>query len=347
MTSFMSRRQVLTSGASGALALAGGLPALGASSVAATVEAAKAEKGLTWYDHYDRKEVDSLTSAFRAAFPAVKGVEFIDVPSAQKAARIVQESMAGGPTSDIILNDPSGVQELANRGYVGEANWKDLGVEVSPLTSPSPRMVLVTTAVYVVLYNTNLVKDAEAPQTWDQVVDPKWAGRTGHWMRAAEFPQLIPTMGEAAVKDLGRRMAALKPRLFDGLFPLAQAIGSGEVAMGVTGYDSAVRAIETGAPVKMAALDVTPANLLYGAPLKFGAAPNSAKLFLSWLAQPGGGLAFEKATKRGNLFLEGTETAKFLKGRKVAYIDPEKSVQDAVKIRALETEIGRMLQGRG
>ena len=120
-----------------------------------------------------------------------------------------------------------------------------------------------------------------------------------------------------------RRLAALQPRLFEGQFPLTQAVGSGEISLAVTSYDSAVLVVEKGAPVKLAGLDPTPLSLICGGVLKYGKNPNTARLFLSWLATTEGAITFEKMTKRGNFFVAGTETAKLLKDRKLSFFTAE------------------------
>jgi iron(III) transport system substrate-binding protein len=341
-----SRRQFLRAVAAGCAVAAAPIPAWSADSDS-IIEGAKNEKGLVWYDHYDRKDVHVLFDAFQKKYPFLKEPQFIDVPSAQKEARILQESMAGGPTSDILLLDPATIEQMAKRGFVHDVDWKQLGVEVTPTTAPNPHMALVTSAIFVALTNKNLVADADAPTTWDQAVDAKWAGRTGHWMRTAEFPNLIPAFGEDKVRDLVRKLAALKPRLFDGLFPLAQAVGSGEIAMCITAYDSSVRVIETGAPVRMTRLDVSSAGLLYGCVLKFGPSPNTAKLFLSWLATTDGALVFEKATRRGNWLIEQSQTAKFLKGGQVSFLGPDVLIKDSARYTKIQAELDRILAGRG
>jgi iron(III) transport system substrate-binding protein len=312
----------------------------------ATVEAAKGEAGLVWYDHYDRDAAEGIMGAFQRLYPFVKKVEFVDVPSAQKTAKIIQESMAGGPTTDVLLNDASTLQSLVDRGLVLDADWAALGVATSPVMTPTPDMVLATTAAYVMLYNTDLVKEADVPRSWEDVVDPKWKGRTGQWMRAAMFVNLLPAIDEAKVRDLLRRFVALQPRLFDGQFPMSEAVGSGEIALAVTSYDSSVRVVEKGAPVKMSGLDPTPLGLICGGVMKYGKNPNTARLFLAWLATTEGAVTFETLTKRGNFFVAGTETAKLLKDRKLAYFTAAQSIAQAKTLNALETEFSRILAGR-
>jgi iron(III) transport system substrate-binding protein len=310
------------------------------------IAAAKSESGLIWYDHYDAGAARSILANFQRTYPFVKKVDFVDVPSAHKTAKIVQESMAGGPTADVLLHGAAVTQSLYQRGFLLETDWAAMGVATSPALTPTAYMIMATAAPYAALCNTNLVKDADIPQSWNDMVDPKWKGRTGHWMRAAFFVDVIPAIGESASRNLVKGLADLQPRLFDGQFPLAEAVGSGEIALAITAYDAAVRMVEKSAPVKLLVIDPTPIPLIMGSVLKYGKNPNTARLFLAWLGRPEGAIMFEKFTKRGNYFVEGTEIAKVLKGRKVSYYTAAQSIAQAGKLNALETEFSRTLSGR-
>jgi ABC-type Fe3+ transport system substrate-binding protein len=312
----------------------------------ATIEAAKSETGLVWYDHYDRAAAEGVMAAFQRAYPFVKAPQFVDVPAAQKTAKIIQESMAGGPTADVLLDGPATHRSLFDRGLLLETDWAALGVATSPVMTPTPYMILTTTAPDVVLYNTDLVKPAEVPRSWDEAADPKWTGRTGQWMRAAFFVDLVPALGEAGARDLASRVAAQRPRLFEGQFPLSEAVGSGELALAITAYDSATRVVEKGAPVKFEAIDPTTLALICGAIPKYGKNRNTARLYLAWLATPEGAIIFEAQTKRGNFFVPGTRTASFLKDRKLSFFTAEQSIAEAAKLNALEAEFSRTLAGR-
>jgi iron(III) transport system substrate-binding protein len=342
------RRQFLQVMAAAATS-AGGLTVPTLASAASrdeVIEGAKGESGLVWYDHYDHKASEALLAAFQRTYPFVKKVQYVDVPSAQKTARIIQESMAGGPTADVLLNDAAVQQSLHKRGLLLESDWKALGVKASPVTTPTSYMVAELTPPYVILYNTNLVKEADVPHSWEEAFAPKWKGHTGHWMRAAFFVGLVPALGEEKARDLVRQLAALKPRMFDGQFPLAQAVGSGEISLAVTAYDSAVRVMAKGAPVKLVSISPTPFGIICGSALKYGRNPNTARLFIAWLASPEGAITFEKLTKRGNYFVDGTQTHKLLQDRKLSYFTPKQSIEESKKLNALEAEFSRELAGR-
>ena len=179
-----------------------------------------------------------------------------------------------------------------------------------PTTTPTKYMLMALTPPYVVLSNNDQVKQTDIPRTWDDAVSEKWRGKTGHWMRASFFVGLLPALGEDKARDLVTKLAALKPRLFDGQFPLAQAIGSGEIAQGIVAYDSAIRIVEKGPPVTMTSIEPSTLSTICGSVLKHGRNPNTARLSLAWLATPEGAIKFESETKRGNYFVEGTQTRK-------------------------------------
>lgn len=128
------------------------------------IAAAKSESGLVWYDHYDAGAAQSVLESFRRTYPFVKKVEFVDVPSAQKTAKIVQESMAGGPTADVLLHGAAVTQSLYQRGFLLETDWAALGVATSPALTPTAYMIIATTAPYAALCNTGLVRRRASAQ---------------------------------------------------------------------------------------------------------------------------------------------------------------------------------------
>ena len=164
---------------------------------------------------------EAILAAFQRAYPFVKKTEFVDVPSAQKTAKIIQESMAGGPTADVLLNDAAVQKSLAERRLVLETDWAALGVATSAVMTPTPDMILALTPPFVVLYNTDLVKEADVPRSWDDAFDAKWKGHTGHWMRASFFVHLSAALGEAKVAR------ARHPSRGDAAPPVRRAVPAG------------------------------------------------------------------------------------------------------------------------
>lgn len=347
MTYEISRRQLIKSiAAAGALSLVGvrPYPVFASETRESVVKAAEKEGHIVWYDFYARDQGLAVLKDFQKDHPFVKDIQYVEIPAAQKQARVLQESLAGGPTSDLFLTSASSQQEFIDQKFTIPVDWTALGVAATSGESPDPYMVSITTAVHVATYNSNRVKGADVPKTWDDMVDPKWKGRIGAWSRAVQYVHLSSAWGADKTTAYVKRLAALHPRLVAGTFPLAQSIASGEIDIGLGTYDGTKRMQEKGAPVEMVGLDPVPLSLLYGTVMKYGKNPNTAKLVLAWLNTPSGAVTFEKITRRGNFRVPATETAKFLKGKQVTYFKPLDEIAQAKRLNALEKELSLMLQ---
>lgn len=339
------RRAVLS-----AAVAAAALIALGGPVWAQTLDEVKAgaakEGKVVWYDSVPRAEGDAILAEFQKAFPFIKTAEYLEVPGAAKTARITQESRAGGPTADVTLDGPASGMRHAESGFLLPVNWKALGIEPDKNRTPNEYLIAITTPLFGILYNTDKVKEADAPKTYEELLDPKWSGRVGTWSRAIGFVILAADWGEQKTVDYVTKFSALKPKLYRSTYAAAQSVGAGEVDIIFGIHHTALPTIEKGAPAKWRFLEPVPVGPLYGVLLKHGRNPNAGKLLLAWLGSKEGALAYEKVTKRGNPFIPETETAKMLKGRKISSFDPKTEVEKAQWYNDLEARFGKMLSGR-
>jgi iron(III) transport system substrate-binding protein len=286
--------------------------------------AAAAKKGqVTWYESSPADQADKVIAAFSKRFPNVKVKQIRMVGGNELAVRTVQEMQARGYSGDALTGGADHIWQLHERGYLEPVNWESLGIAKE--LSPAPFTIATTASVYVVLWNDKKVKEAETPKTWNDVADPKWTGRMGSWVRASAFAELASRIGADNAHALLERYIKLKPMLFKSTFPLAQAVGAGEVDIGVGFYHSTIPPIEAGAPIKYKVLDVVPMHTIYSGVTKNAKNPEGAKLLLAWLATEEGALAYEAATFRGNPLIPATKTAKLIKGRDIAEYPPDKS----------------------
>lgn len=294
-----------------------------AQSMAELVSAAEKKPAVTWYESSPSEQADKVVAAFTAQYPNIKIRHTRLVGGNTLAVRAVQEMQARGYTGDVLTGGADHMSQLKGRGYLEAINWDAL--KVPKTMAPNPYMVGIAASVYVLAWNTNNVKEADVPTTWDELLNPKWTGRVGSWVRASAFAQLAATQGEAkATKEL-ERFVAIKPMLFKSTFPLAQAVGSGEIDLGVGFYHSTLPPMNAGAPIKMRALDIVPMHVIYSGISKDARNTEGAKVLLSWLSSKDGALAYENATGRGNPMVPETKTAQFIQGKKLSEWPPEKS----------------------
>ncbi|WP_423460758.1 ABC transporter substrate-binding protein [Ottowia sp. VDI28] len=312
-----------------------------AQSLAELAKTAEGKPTVTWYESSPSEQIDKVLAAFHRKYPSVKVRHTRLVGGNELAVRGVQEMQARGYTGDLLTGGADHISQLKGRGYMEAVNWAQLGVPKA--YTPNPEMVATTASVYVALWNSRKVSDAESPKTWEDVLNPKWTNRVGSWVRAAAFAQLAATEGPDSAKRSLERFIKLKPMLFKSTFPLAQAVGSGEVDMGIGFYHSTLPPMNAGAPIKMRALDIVPMHIIYSGVSKNARNPEGAKLLMAWLSTDEGALAYENATGRGNPQAAKTKTAQFIAGKKTSEWPPEK----ADELGALNEYYNKMLEAVG
>lgn len=312
-----------------------------AQSLADLARAAEQKPAVTWYESSPSEQADKVIEAFGKRYPNIKLRHTRLVGGNELAVRTVQEVQARGYTADVLTGGADHMWQLKNREILDSVDWGQLGIPAQ--YSPNPFMTATTASVYVILWNSRKVKDEEAPATWEQVLDPKWSNRMGSWVRAAAFAQLAATQGEQEAQRKLERFVQLKPMLFKSTFPLAQAVASGEIDVGVGFYHSALPPINAGAPMKMRALDVVPMHIIYSGVTKAARNPEGGRVFLAWLASEEGALAYENATGRGNPMMPKTKTSQLIAGKAISEWPPEKSGE----LGTLNERYNKMLEAVG
>jgi len=141
---------------------------------------------------------------------------------------------------------------------------------------------------FVVAYNTNKVKAADLPKTYEGFLDPKWKGRIALEATDAEWMGGVAKVwGEPRAMDFFRKLGAMKPDMRKGHVLLAQLISSGEVEVGLTAYQANAQSFKKrGAPV-----DWAPVEPMLARPQGVGVSrnaphPHAALLFADFMLSP-------------------------------------------------------------
>jgi ABC-type Fe3+ transport system substrate-binding protein len=300
----LTRRTALLA-ASGLLAM----PARASVNLDALAREAAAESGdLSWYESNPLNALDRVATAFGRGPGGRIRVRPESVPGGVGiVGRVANEAQAGGRTADVVSLGGSGVMRLQERNLLADAGWRELGFPESFVAGPS---LLTAAALYCVIYNKNEIRAEDAPKTWDDLLDPRFRGRIGSWVRMAAFAELAHVWGEARVNAYYERFLAQNPMLFRSTAPLAQQVAAGEVAVGLGIYHTALPAIRRGAPIEIVLLDPTPVSAIWTAVTTPARRPKAAKLLGAWLATPDGARAYEAATERGHPLLAETDTGR-------------------------------------
>ena len=289
-------------------------------------EAAKAGS-VIWYESSPDNQAQKIVAAFNKRFPNVKLEHVHLVGGNAIGGRIVQESQGGARTADLALVGNSLLIPLQGRNLLEKVDWAGLGVDKK--LTPSPYAISCTAVFYVILYNTNLVKPAEAPKNLMDLTNPRWKGKLGVWVRAEGETALAATWGADKVADFIKKLNANKPVLEKSTFPLAQQVGAGELSVGYGIYHTAQPPIRSGAPLKIVITDPSAVDMLYNVVPSHAKNPAGGKLLALWLATPEGARAYEDATSRGNPLVKGTKTEELLRGQTISEFPPSEAKREA------------------
>ena len=145
-------------------------------------------------------------------------------------------------------------------------------------------------SLYVMAYNTKLVAPQDVPNTYEDLLQPRWTGRFA--VEAADvawFAAVAKAMGEDKGIALFRRLAAQKPSVRHGHTLMAELVAAGEIELALDAHVQGVARLKArGAPIEW-----KPLQPAFGQPSSVGVAaraqhPHAALLFVDFILSPEG-----------------------------------------------------------
>jgi iron(III) transport system substrate-binding protein len=140
--------------------------------------------------------------------------------------------------------------------------------------------------IFTAAYNTNLIKKADLPKSYEDLTNPKWKGKLG--VEAADndwFSAVVTDLGEEKGLKLFREIASKNGlSVRKGHTLLANLVVSGEVPLALTTYLYKVAQLKTdGAPIDWFALPPEVARSQGTGMARKAPHPHAAVLFMDWL----------------------------------------------------------------
>ena len=118
----------------------------------------------------------------------------------------------------------------------------------------------------IIIVNTKLVAAADRPKGIKDLLDPKWKGKIGiakplFGTTATHAACLFAAWGDEKAKGYFHDLKANGVQVFSGNKQVATAVGSGQIAFGMTDTDDAMGEIDAGSPVAIVYPDRNPGDL--------------------------------------------------------------------------------------
>jgi iron(III) transport system substrate-binding protein len=166
------------------------------------IEAAKKEAKVVVYSAMDLPVGEKLGKAFEAQYPGIQ-VQIERSGSERLFQRIDQEFASGIRAADVVnSSDASHFISWKKNGWLAPFVTEDIAQHFLA-EYRDPEGMSATTRIYLssIAYNTNLVKPDDAPKSFADLLDPKWAGKMvkGH----PAYSGTIMTTTFQLVRELG------------------------------------------------------------------------------------------------------------------------------------------------
>jgi len=202
------------------------------------IDAAKREGGKVVV--YSSME-SSISDGIAAGFKKKTGLEmdYWRGSSTKVLDRALSEHRAGKPLFDVAITIADPMFLMQREGvfakYESPAAADYPKALIDPNLGPNYRTLLIG-----IVYNTNSIKPADAPKSFEDLVKPQFKGKvimpdpTQHTTTTQWVASLPKLMGKDRADKFIRELAATKPILAESLLPPVERAVSGEVPIAIT-----------------------------------------------------------------------------------------------------------------
>src|SRR5438445_2484958 len=247
------------------------------------LEGAKKEKRVVVYTSLNTKDSVPITQAFEKKY-GVK-VALWRSSSEKVLQRAITEARAGRFAVDAFeLNGPE-MEALYREGLLEQFHSPQFK-NLPPAAFPKHRHWAADRFnFFTIAYNTNLVKPNEVPNSYEDLLHPRWVARIG--IEAGDtdwFGSIVKLMGEDKVRAFFRKLSRMKPQIRTGHTLMAELVASGEIPLQATiDNHNAERLLVNGAPVKWKSVTAAFGRPNAVAVAKHAPRPHAALLFVDFM----------------------------------------------------------------
>lgn len=248
-------------------------------------EAARAEGGeLMVYTSMNIDDLEVILAKFGETYPFVS-TEYYRASGEDVIQKALTESQAGQHFADVFETNAFEVYRLQGVGLLEPYIASESEAYPANAKDPDGYWTVDRINTVVIAYNTELVDPADAPTSWEDLLDPKWKGLMGVEAGDVELlADMVGAWGEEKTYAFWEGIAAQEPGIVDGHTELAEFVAAGEFAISPTLYGHRVEKLKgKDAPLEWIRTDPVFAYTQLLAMAAEAPHPATAKLFINWL----------------------------------------------------------------
>ncbi len=248
------------------------------------IAGAKREGTVTLYSSATLADQSAILAAFQAKY-GIK-VQQWRGSSEDIRNRALTERAGGRFDADVAETAGPDMEAMVREQLLQPVTTPAAAALIPQARMPHRSWVATRLSVFVGAYNTNVIKPADAPKSYEDLRDPKWKGKLGIETDDANwFLSVVGFMGEQKGLRLFHDIVATNGiSVRKGHTLLANFVGSGEVPLALTAYSYRVEQMKNveGAPVELLYLPPVVALPTGAGVFKRAPHPNAALLLLDF-----------------------------------------------------------------
>jgi iron(III) transport system substrate-binding protein len=160
--------------------------------------------------------------------------------SSEEAAQLIAVEGDASPADVFFSQSPGSTGFLEQEGRLISLPADIIEAVPAEYRSREDDWVGTSGRVRALVYNTDEVAEADLPTSVFDLTDPAWKGKIGVAPSNGSFQDfvsaMIATEGEEATSQFLADLAANEPRIYEGNTPIVDAVGRGEVAVGLVNH---------------------------------------------------------------------------------------------------------------
>lgn len=196
--------------------------------------------------------IKPVIDAFNKSNPDIK-VVLLTGNNAELSTKMLEER--ANPRADVFINtDVVSMVSLAGQGLFQPMTSSDVTSLPATYRADDNSWAALTLRPRVIMYNTNLVKQEELPDSVLDLTDSKWKGQIGsadstNGSMQGQIVAMRKLLGEAKTEEFIKGLVANDTKFFGGHTDVRKAVGAGELKLGLVNHYYYHLSKKEGAPV--------------------------------------------------------------------------------------------------
>jgi iron(III) transport system substrate-binding protein len=210
--------------------------------------ASAAEDEVVWYTAMNVPDTEALRKPFNERYPSVK-LTVMRATGEKVRTRILTEARANRHAWDVVSFNLLDMDALNREGLLAAYTSPETATGY-PAGAVGANWAAIYVRQYVIGYNTQLVKPAEAPKSWDELLAPQWAGKLALDETDVEwYAAMLDYWGREKGSAYMRALSSQRPQQRRGHNLLTRLLVAGDFSLALVHAAEVEKEKQDGAPV--------------------------------------------------------------------------------------------------